>query len=51
MEKQREAREGRISLYATAVCSWILDFSPEECSPQSLLIAPFIFVVKIKEKR
>lgn len=51
MEKQHEAREGRIPLYAAAVCSQVLDFSPEECSPWSLLIAPLIFAVKIKEKR
>lgn len=32
VEKQREAREGRIPLYAAAGCSRILDFSAQECS-------------------
>lgn len=51
VEKQHEAREGRIPLYAAAVCSRILDFSPQERTPWTLLIAPFIFDVKLKKKR
>lgn len=51
VEKQHEAREGRIPLYAAAVCSRILGFSPQECSLHTLRIATFTFEVKIKKKR